>query len=257
MALCELHYFSQALRKMTGAMVILPEGEGMTGPYAVFYLLHGYSDDYTAWSRRTSIERYVEKLPLIVIMPDGGHGFYTDAPRGYAYESAIVDDLIPYVDRTFQTAPRREARVIGGLSMGGYGAVKLALRHPNLFCSATSHSGALAFAHDRLPDDPQRTAFTADIVGENPRGGANDLFALAEKIDRDRLPALRIDCGVDDFLIEDNRRFHAHLDELGVAHEYAEYPGAHTWAYWDEHVQEALAFHTRALGIADEEASSQ
>jgi S-formylglutathione hydrolase FrmB len=231
---------------MSGATIILPEGEQATGPFAVLYLLHGYSDDHTVWSRRTSIERYAEGLPLIIVMPDGGNGFYVNAQQGFTYDTAITQDLIGYVDRMFPTDARRERRVVGGLSMGGYGAVKLALSHPDLFCAAVSHSGALAFGH--LPPSEPRPDFTA-IHGEQPQGGPYDLFALVERADRARLPALRIDCGVDDFLIESNRAFHAHLETLGIPHEYAEFPGAHTWAYWDEHVQEALAFFAPILSI--------
>jgi S-formylglutathione hydrolase FrmB len=248
MALCTVHYRSKALTKVTAATIILPEGPER-GPFPIFYLLHGYSDDHTMWTRKTSLERYAERLPLIIVMPDGGHGFYTDAEAGYAYDTAITRDLVEFVDSRFHTDPRREARVIGGLSMGGYGALRLALAHPDLFCSAVSHSGALAWAH--TPFDPATAWGAANIrlAGTQPQGGPNDLFALAARADRATLPALRIDCGIDDFLLDDNRRYHAHLQELGIAHEYAEYPGAHDWAYWDEHVQGALAFHARALGI--------
>lgn len=249
MALCDLHYFSPALNKMVGAMIVLPEDAELTGPFPVFYLLHGSSDDYTAWIRRTSIERYVQDLPLIVVMPDGGHGFYTDAESGYAYDTAITVDLVGYVDRMFPTDRRRAGRVIGGLSMGGYGALKLAFRHPDLFCSAVSHSGALAWAHDDPPTDPERRERLTRIAGAHPAGGPHDLFALAAQLDRARMPAVRIDCGTEDRLIDANRRFHAHLDTLDVPHEYAEYPGGHTWSYWDVRVQEAIAFHARILGI--------
>jgi putative tributyrin esterase len=250
MAFCELKYFSQSLGKAQAANIILPE-TNRGGPYPVFYLLHGLSDDHTIWMRRTSIERYVQDLPLIVVMPDGGRSFYTDMAEGGAYESSIVKDLIGLIDATFHTKHNREGRVIGGLSMGGYGAAKLALKFPDLFCSAVSHSGALQFGH--LPieaeRDPARRAEWKRIVGANPVGGDNDLFALAAKLPADKRPKLRIDCGTEDFLLDSNRAFHKHLETIGFPHEYAEYPGAHTWAYWDVHVQEAIAFHAKALGI--------
>src|SRR5262249_2328675 len=151
--ICELHFFSNALVKATAATVILPEGNHKP-PFAVYYLLHGLSDDHTIWTRRTSIERYAANLPLIVIMPDGERGFYTDAKEGPKFETAPIHDLIGFVDQRFQTKPERAGRCIGGLSMGGYGAVKLALKHPDMFVSANSHSGALAWAHKPL--DPAR-----------------------------------------------------------------------------------------------------
>jgi S-formylglutathione hydrolase FrmB len=215
-------------------------------------LLHGLSDNHTAWTRRTSIERYVQELPIIVVMPNGERSFYTDALgiSNAAFETYIMRDLIGFVDSTLQTIPTREGRVIGGLSMGGYGAMKLALKHPDMFCAAVSHSGALGRANDLTQDDG--SAWSREvraIFGANPQGGDNDLFALATRIDRAKLPALRIDCGVDDFLIEHNRSFHAHLNSLNIAHEYEECPGEHDWAYWDTHVQEAIAFFVRQLGI--------
>jgi S-formylglutathione hydrolase FrmB len=85
------------------------------------------------------------------------------------------------------------------------------------------------------------------IFGPSPAGGPNDLYALAEQSNRQCLPALRIDCGSEDSLLEENRAFHRHLEQLGIPHEYEECPGGHTWDYWDHHVQEAIAFHQRVL----------
>ena len=242
MAFCELRYFSPALQKQSAANVILPDPEVGPGPYPVLYLLHGLSDDQTIWHRRTSIERYVAGLPLIVVMPDGGRGFYADAVHGFAYETAIAGDLVQLIDGTFKTRPVREGRAVAGLSMGGYGAVRYALRRPDLFCAAVSHSGALLFGHRPLPGDESGNPEFVRILGESPAGGPNDLCAAAAATDPEQQPALRIDCGVDDFLLEDNRAFHAHLDEIGYPHEYAEFPGAHDWGYWDTHVQETLRF---------------
>jgi S-formylglutathione hydrolase FrmB len=256
MAVSEIHFSAgNVLNKMMSATVILPEGEH-PGPFPVFYLLHGLSDDHTAWVRRTSVERYVQDLPLIVVMPNGERSFYTDArddPYG-AFETYIVHDLIGFVDRVFRTIPSRDGRVIGGLSMGGYGALKLALKHPDLFRAAVSHSGAVARGTDPLPAGDEWLRQFIPIFGENPGGGPEDIFALAERASRDTLPALRIDCGVDDSLIESNRRLHRHLDALGMPHAYAEYPGGHTWDYWDTHVQEAIAFFAHELGLRPAEA---
>lgn len=250
MAFCELKYFSNALGKQTAANIILPEGD-LKPPFATFYLLHGLSDDHTIWLRRTSIERYVSNMPLIVVMPDGGRGFYCDAKEGMAWETSLVGDLIGYVDTMLPTKAERASRCIGGLSMGGYGAVKLALKYPDLFCSAVSHSGALRFANRPFPTQPENAwnAEFARIVGENPLGGSDDIFALSEKLAPAKRPAVRIDCGMEDRLLEDNRACHAHLEKVGYPHEYAEFPGAHDWAYWDIHIQEALAFHARHLGL--------
>ncbi len=248
MAFCELKYFSPALQKATAANIILPETTA-DGPFPVLYLLHGLSDDHTIWERRTSIERYVQDLPLIVVMPDGGRGFYCDAAAGMNWETALVGDLVSLVDKMFPTIPERSGRCIGGLSMGGYGAVKLALKYPDLFCSANSHSGALGFAHWALsekPDDSFAVEFKR-VLGTDHVGGPNDLFTLAQAVDPGLRPAICIDCGTEDFLLQANRAFHDHLSGLGFAHEYRELPGGHSWAYWDEHIPEAVAFHGRSI----------
>ena len=233
MAFCQLNYHSNALGKSVAVNIILPEAN-FKGRFPVFYLLHGRGDDHSIWVRRTSIER----------------GFYVDAVEGFAYESAIVRDLILYIDGTFNTVAERDGRCIGGLSMGGYGALRLALRFPETFCSANSHSGALEFGHSPVEwANPDDKAELERIIGTNPCGGEFDLFALAEKLDAASRPALQIDCGTEDFLIEENRAFHNHLNACGVAHEYAEYSGAHNWEYWDAHIQDALRFHARHLGF--------
>ncbi len=247
MAFGEFHYFSSALGKATACNVIFPEETAQSGPYPVFYLLHGLSDDHSNWQRRSSIERYVQTLPLIVVMPDGGRGWYSNAHEGAAYEDAIINDCIGFVDRTFRTDSRREGRSIGGLSMGGYGAIKLALQYPELFVSANGHSGAYGFGHTQWRDEEPEFR---RVIGPKTSGGPLDLWSIAANSPAQSRPALRIDCGTSDFLIEQNRDFHAHLDELEIAHEYEEFAGAHDWAYWDRHVQGAIRFHAKHLGIS-------
>ena len=254
MAFCELKYRSAALGKAISANIILPESN-FAGPFPVLYLLHGLSDDHTAWMRQTSIERYVQHLPLMVVMPDSGRGFYTDAQEGPAWETSIVRDLVTYIDKIFPTQAAREGRCVAGLSMGGYGAIKLALKFPEMFCSAVSHSGALRIAHNpNFADRPENDrAEWIRVFGADPTNGPNDLYHLAEvagKLDAAKRPALRIDCGTEDFLIDHNRDFHAHLDKIAYPHEYAEFPGAHDWGYWDTHVREAIAFLARNMGLS-------
>lgn len=245
MAFLTVNYYSQSLQKACTMNVILPESSDR--PYPVMYLLHGLSDDYTIWSRRTRIEWYVRDLPLAVVMPDGGRGFYSDAVRGPAHESHIINDVISFIDRHFNTQAERSGRVITGLSMGGYGALKLALKFPDMFCSVVSHSGGVAAGHNPFREDLANELVL--IYGENHVGGKDDLWAIVENVDRNKLPAIRMDCGLDDFLLDDNRAFHQHLIKLNIPHEYEEFPGEHNWDYWDIHVQDAIKFHARSLGI--------
>src|SRR4051794_22048985 len=120
MALCDLHWFSRILGKHVGTYVYLPDEPG--APFAAFYLLHGLGDDYTIWLRHTSIERYAAKHSMMIVMPDGYRGFYTDNAAGPAYAKYIAEELPAMIERTFPARGDRAARGIGGLSMGGYGA---------------------------------------------------------------------------------------------------------------------------------------
>jgi len=247
MAFLNVQYSSNSLQKACTMQVILPEGDRK--PYPVMYLLHGLSDDHTIWARQTRIEKYVSELPMAVVMSDGGRGFYCDAVNGAAHESHIIEDVVGFVDTHFNTRAERSGRVIGGLSMGGYGALKLALKFPDMFCSTASHSGGVTAGHKTQGEDLE--AELKMIYGDNPAGGKDDLWAISEKIDHNKLPAIHMDCGFDDFLLEDNRAFHEHLTKLGIQHEYEEFPGSHTWDFWDTHVQDAIKFHCQILGIAD------
>jgi putative tributyrin esterase len=247
MAVCTLHFHGEAIQKASSMNVIFPHRSDVQGPFPVLYLLHGLSDDHTIWCRRTSLERYVQELPLIVVMPDGGRSFYTDVVEGPPYEQHIMKDVIGFVERAFNVRTDREGRAIGGLSMGGYGSMKLALKYPDLIGSVVAHSGVYDM-RELLTPDADLHAGTRRIFGDDAIGGPNDVFALAEQLDPAQAPRIRFDCGVDDGLIEHNRALHAHLQSLGIPHAYAEYPGAHTWAYWDEHIQEAIAFHWQTLG---------
>lgn len=249
MAFARINYFSTSLQKASSVNVVFPEDPKLPRPWSVFYLLHGLSDDDTIWMRRTSIERYVAGLPLVVVMPDGGRGFYTNGVEGFAYEDDLIKDVVGLVDHTFPVKAERAGRAIGGLSMGGYGAVKLGLKHHEMFCSVNSHSGALAFTREAKHSLNHTTPEFVRIFGKSPKDGPEDPFAIAERVDHGRIPALRIDCGKDDFLIEQNREFHKHLEALRIPHEYEEFPGAHDWTYWDKHVQEAVAFHAKNLGL--------
>ncbi|MEJ5171529.1 MAG: alpha/beta hydrolase-fold protein, partial [Fimbriimonadales bacterium] len=171
--------------------------------------------------------------------------FYVDAVDGFAYETALCWEL-PDILRTW--LPTTDRWCVTGLSMGGYGAVRFALRRPELFGSAHSHSGAVMFGHVAGLARPEQREFER-LVGPNPEGSDYDLYALASQLDPASRPKLRLDCGTEDFLLDANRDFHRHLTELGFEHEYEEFPGEHEWGYWDLHVREALDFHRRNLGF--------
>jgi len=248
MAFATIQYYSRSLQKASSVNVVFPDNPEIERPWSTFYLLHGLSDDHTIWMRRTSIERYVEGLPLVVVMPDGGRGWYTNAKVGFAYENDLIQDVRGLIERTFPVRAERGGRAIGGLSMGGFGAVKLGLKYPELFASVTSHSGALGVVGDPASGMRIGPDFS-QVFGDSPQRGPEDPYAILETMDHGRIPAMRIDCGIDDFLLEQNRAFRDKLQAMKISHEYQEFPGGHDWSYWDTHVREAVAFHARNLGL--------
>ena len=252
MAWTTLHWYSNILGKQTSAEVLLPEtGQG---PFATFYLLHGLGDDSSMWMRRSRIEWYVRDLPLIVVMPDGYRSFYTHHAGGPDYARHIGEELPTFIEHHFQARAERSARALGGLSMGGYGALRVGLGYAGRFCSVNSHSGAVCWQDFNNPTLVARgPAFLEElraIFGDDPRGSSHDLMVQARRSLADgTLPELLIDCGTEDFLIQDNRTFHADLKAAQVPHTYREYAGGHTWDYWDTHIQNSLAFHAQNLKL--------
>ena len=241
MAILHIERFSDALAKMTALRVVLPEKPA--GPLPVVYQLHGLSDDHSAWTRRSSIERYAYRFGIMVVMPDGGRGWYSDAVRApRARHEAHILETVAYIDRTFRTDARAQMRGIGGLSMGGYGALKLGLKHPLLFGSVAAHSSA-ADVGKMVADRGFPEEFP--LIYGDALAPADDIFALAAQ--PGPKPRVRFDCGTEDFTLPTNRALHAHLVKLDFPHFYQEYPGAHNWEYWDQHVVEALEFHHKAF----------
>ncbi|MCF6176978.1 MAG: esterase family protein [Victivallaceae bacterium] len=250
MALVNCDFFSETLGMSSSMTVILPQQtqgqiglDGVAGDCRppVLYLLHGFSDDHTTWLRRTSIERYVAELGLAVVMPNVHRSFYTNMVYGGRYWDFVSDELPQLVKTFFNLSERREDTFVAGLSMGGYGALKLALNCPERFAAAASLSGVTDIFN--WAETTEREDFKF-IFGENSKipNSDSDLFYLAQQLVNNAtpLPALYQCCGTEDFLYEDNQRFKAHLESLKVNFTYSEAPGNHNWAFWDEHIQNVL-----------------
>ena len=251
MAFATINYYSHSLAKASSLNVVFPDSPDATRPWSVLYLLHGLSDDHTTWMRRSCIERYTLGYPLMVVMPDGGRGWYTNAVEGDAYEDNLLKDVIGLVEKDFPVKAARSGRAIGGLSMGGFGAIKLGLKYPEIFASVHSHSGLPGLL--RSPTEAKLLSPEVPrIFGPKARDGPEDPFRLAEKAAPKALPPFRLDCGEEDPFLLQNREFHEHLKALDIEHEYHEYPGTHAWRYWDERVRDAITFHRRHLNIADD-----
>lgn len=254
MALIHCDFFSEILGICTSMYVILPQTTkaqiGMEGTVKkeknpTLYLLHGLSDDHTIWLRRTSIERYVSPLGLAVVMPNVHRSFYTDMDIGYRYWTFVSEELPEIARSFFPLSDAREDNFVAGLSMGGYGAFKMALRCPEKFAAAASLSGAVDIA-DRVAgvQDVILKKEFRNIFGDESRvaGSENDLFYLAKKVaDSDGpKPRLYQCCGTEDFLYGDNVRFKEFVKTLPLDLTYQEGPGTHEWGYWDQQIQKVL-----------------
>ncbi len=256
MALIRCDFFAETLGLSTSMTVILPQrtesqigltGADVPGDPPVLYLLHGLSDDDTIWLRRTAIERYVAPLGLAVVMPQVGRSFYADEEHGNRYWTFLREELPQLCHGFFRLSARREDTFVAGLSMGGYGAVKWALREPDRFAAVASLSGALDLAfraeHPTRPIDPRvwHTAF-----GDRPvRGTDDDLLTLLDSAAA--APPLYVACGTEDFLYEDNVRFVERARSVGLPLTVDFSPGEHDWAYWDAKIADVLAW----LPLAD------
>ncbi len=254
MALIECHFRSEALHLSTSMTVILPQQPSdsiapstLGGPprCQTLYLLHGLSDDHTVWLRRTSIERYVEPLGLAVVMPAVDRSFYTDMAAGNRYWTFISEELPALVQSFFPLSPAREDNFVAGLSMGGYGAFKLALLKPERFAAGASLSGAVdivevARSEEDEPWRPDKHAIFGDL--DKVAGSEMDLFHQARRLMESNVkpPALYQWCGTEDFLYPMNVRFKQFADQIGLPVDYSEGPGDHQWMYWDLEIQRVL-----------------
>lgn len=252
MALIQCDFFSHVLELSTSMTVILPQANETTRnsrkrptlKHPVLYLLHGLSDDHTIWQRRTSIERYVEGMNLAVVMPAVQRSFYTDMASGYRYWTFISQEL-PAISRSFfPLSSARKDNFVAGLSMGGYGAFKLALSHPERFAAAASLSGVLDIVSDVQEPDRAWQAEVKLIFGRKNRlvNSVNDLFYLARKLGASETsrPRLYQWCGWDDPLYNQNVRFREVSEQAGLDLTYEEGPGGHEWSAWDQQIQRVL-----------------
>ncbi|MCI1589937.1 MULTISPECIES: alpha/beta hydrolase [Heyndrickxia] len=247
MALIQCQFYSQVLNLCTSMTVILPEpsiignksNQFPEKKYQTLYLLHGLSDDDTIWTRRTSIERYVSSLRLAVVMPQVHHSFYTDMKYGNKYWTFLTKELPLLAQSFFPLSTARKDNFVAGLSMGGYGALKWALNHPETFSAAASLSGVTDIVK-RKADQPDGI-FNLIFGDEELTGTEHDLFALIKKTHEcEEKPIIYQCCGTEDFLYEDNLRFKKFCEEANYPLTTKFEQGNHEWGYWDKAIQEVL-----------------
>ncbi len=247
MALFSVNCYSTALGECVHFNVIIPQRTttGQIGidsktsdKYPVMYLLHGLSDDESIWLRRTSVERYATEKGLAVVMPSTHRGWYMDSPKGNFY--TFIGDELPNLIAEFFPAisTERKDTFVAGLSMGGYGALKFALSHPEKYSAAASLSGAFNINSEyRL-----NMLMSEHTVDGDQSGTENDVYYLAKALyaSGKEMPDIYMWCGTEDDLLTDNHRMRDLMNECGYNLHYTEYSGIHAWNYWDEQIKKVI-----------------
>jgi putative tributyrin esterase len=243
--------YSSSLKAYSKFNVILPANYYMSNErYITIYLLHGYTGDYNDWVSRTNIVKYAKDYNFIIVTPDGKNSWYINAlnKKNSNYEDYLIKELIPYVGKNYRALDTRHGRAIAGLSMGGYGALRLALKYPGKFFYSASFSGAFQLPEiiTRVKED-QKNEFIKDAIekfGSESGDFWNDcnIYKLIDKANITNLPYLYISCGKDDSpdLFESNRKAVNDLQKKKALYEYHEMPGAHNWMYWDKAINDVM-----------------
>ncbi len=249
MALINLKFASEVLGMQTEINVVVPQrstkgqigmsGEAKGEKYKTLLLLHGLSDDASTWLRRSSIERYATENGIAVIMPGAERSFYTDMKYGENFYTYISEE-VPRIAREFlPLSDRREDNFIAGLSMGGYGALKIALKHPERYAAVAGLS-SVADAQNFIEVHAPKVGKL--VFGEDMKvPPEEDLFALAEACNASEMkPRVMMIEGLSDFLLDGNLRLKSKFESLDYDYTYIDAPGGHSWAFWDKHIQHVL-----------------
>jgi putative tributyrin esterase len=242
-------FFMPSLGRTKKLSVLIPSDYDPTKRYPVLYLLHGYAGGYEDWGAKTKLREYVKDIPMIVVMPDGENSWYVNSftEQNERFEDYLVNDIPHYVQTMYSIDTSRQA--IAGLSMGGYGALMLGLRHPARYGFAGSLSGAIAFPRGMndttRPAERSLLASLKRAFGEKTGAfrNAHDIFLLYRQTSKDSLPYIYMAIGTQDgyrTFLPAHRAFADVLRTYGAAYEYHETPGGHTWQFWDREIRPLL-----------------
>lgn len=254
MGLSKCDFYSTELRMTTQVNVIFPEESNDVTPLfegtpKVLYLLHGLSANCDEWIRFSKIEYYAKKYNLIIIMPEAGRSFYCDMKYGLKYFTYISEELPKICAKWFRLPDGRENTFIVGESMGGYGAVKAALRHPENYSAAASLSGVLDYPSlaKRVYSGEWDEMSPEELVAIHGQkmlvSPEDDVLSLLNQHKADSVKPRVIQlCGTEDFLYENNQKFRQVIEKMNYEYQYMEWRGEHAWPFWDVAIQRAIQF---------------
>ena len=250
MVFSDFHFYSEVLGIQTAVYVLMPDEKVLRQskePVPVLYL-HGLSDDHTMWMRQTMVEQFAKDYRICIVMPAVNRSFYMDMERGAKYDTFIAEELPRIIESYFPVGKKREHRFAAGLSMGGYGAMKLGLYRPNRYAAVASLSGALAMENVFERKSGLSDSYLGEmynIYGDEKKikTGKGNLSRMADKLAKtpEKAPKMYVACGTEDFLIKANEDFYAKYGKV-FAIEYHTEPGVHSWHFWNRHIEKVLAW---------------
>jgi S-formylglutathione hydrolase FrmB len=234
---------SAVMKKMLKVVVIRPDNYEAGKEFPVVYLLHGYSDNHSGWVKKAAgFQKAADLHNMIIVCPDGGYSsWYWDSPVDpqSQFETYISKELVSYIDNKYKTIKDRKGRAITGLSMGGHGALYLALRHQDVYGAAGSMSGGVDIRP--FPNNWDMAKRLGKYAEQPKRWEENTVINMLHLLTPNAL-SLIIDCGTEDFFFEVNQKLHEQLLYRNIQHDYIVRPGAHNWPYWTNAVQYQLLF---------------
>ncbi len=236
--------FSNSMQKEIKCVVITPKNYKKSKErFPVVYLLHGYSGNYAGWIKEApQLAQKADELQMMIVCPDGGYySWYFDSPIDpkMKYETFVSKELVNYIDSAYKTIADKKGRFITGLSMGGHGALYLAVRNKDVYSQAGSMAGGVDIRP--FPNNWQIKQVLGDITTNKENWDANTVINLVDQLKNGELQLI-IDCGLGDFFLEVNRNLHQKLMQLKIDHDYTERPGVHNGAYWGSAIDYHLLY---------------
>ena len=245
-----LEVYSKAMNKRIKTVVITPAGYQTSLELPVVYLLHGYGDDHTTWSKNVpAIKADADLHQFIIVCPDASKSWYFDSPvdPSWKYETFVSRELVDWIDKNYKTKKDRKGRAITGLSMGGHGALYISIRHQDVFGAGGSMSGGVDIRP--FPNNWDMALRLGSYAEFRKHWEENTVINLLPLIKSNSL-ALVIECGTGDFFYAVNERLHQELIYRNIPHDYTTRPGVHNWQYWSNAVHYQFLFFHRFFADA-------
>jgi len=238
-----IQVYSKSMQKNIKAVIVTPDNYAVAKDLPVVYLLHGYSGNHLDWiNKAKGFEKAADQFNMIIVCPDGGFGsWYWNSPVDpkSQYETFVSDELVKEIDSKYKTIKDRSGRAITGLSMGGHGALYLAIKHQDVFGAAGSMSGGVDIRP--FPNNWDIAKLLGTYADQPERWEKNTVINMLNLLTPNSL-AIIIDCGTDDFFYKVNENLHQQLLYRNIPHDYISRPGAHTWPYWTNAVKFQMLF---------------